>query len=58
MYLVHFIEQLFFFSIKMENLKLRRLALFIENEEREDFVIIFAEPYIKVKLHMFQTLTI
>ena len=33
----------------MENVKLRRLAVFIENEEREDVVIIFAEPYIKVK---------
>jgi hypothetical protein len=33
----------------MENVKLRRLAVFIENEEREDVVIIFAEPCIKVK---------
>ena len=40
----------FFFSrIKMENVKLRRLAVFIENEEREDVVIIFAQPCIKVK---------
>ena len=28
----------------MENVKLRRLAVFVENEEREDVVIIFAEP--------------
>ena len=33
----------------MENLKLRRLAVFIENEKREDIVISFAQPCIKVK---------
>ena len=41
----------------MENLKLRRLAVFIENKEREDVVIIFAEPCIKVKYICFKILT-
>ena len=40
----------------MENVKLRRLAVFIENEEREDVVIIFAESYIKVKYIYFPNL--
>ena len=40
----------------MENVKLRRLAVFIENEEREDVVIIFAEPCIKVKHIYFSNL--
>jgi hypothetical protein len=33
----------------MENQKLRRLAVFIENEEKEDVIIIYAEPSLKVK---------
>ena len=32
----------------MENPKMRRLTVCIENEEREDTVIIFAEPSFKV----------
>ena len=33
----------------MENVKLRRLAVIMENEEREDVVIIFAQPCKEVK---------
>ena len=33
----------------VENQKLRRLTVCIENEEREDVLIIFAEPSLKVK---------
>ena len=40
----------------MENVKLRRLAVLIGNEEREDVVIIFAEPCIKVKYIYFPNL--
>ena len=40
----------------MENVKLRRLAVFIENEEGEDVVLIFAEPCIMVKYKYFTNL--
>ena len=36
----------------MENVKLRRLTVCIEKEEKEDVVIIFAEPLLKVLYNM------